>query len=151
MEKLGQILNYYIENTNVNFHVKALNTNELNESIIFNDLRFNTFSIFFNHELCGFIQITPHKKRNAYNCTGEISIYIDKDFIRKGIGLKAIQFIENYAKSKQFHSLVGTICGENIASIKLFEKNGYIQCAYYKEIGMKFNRYLDVVAYQKLI
>mgnify|MGYP001452989208 CR=1 FL=1 len=151
LEELGKILNYYIESTSVNFHLKALNNNELTETLILNDLRFNTFSIFIDGKISGFVQLTQHKKRNAYDCTGEVSIYLEKDFTKKGIGKKALEFIENYGKSKQFHSLIGTICGENIASINLFEKNGYLKCAHYKEVGLKYNHYLDVIALQKLI
>jgi phosphinothricin acetyltransferase len=47
--------------------------------------------------------------------------------------------------------LVGTLCGENHASIRLMEKSGYSRCAHLKNIGEKFGKLLDVVVYQKEI
>jgi phosphinothricin acetyltransferase len=47
--------------------------------------------------------------------------------------------------------LIGMITGENVASIKLFKACGYEKCAHFKEVGQKFNKLLDVVAYQKII
>lgn len=63
----------------------------------------------------------------------------------------AVKYIEGFAKNKNIHVLVATICGENSGSINLFEKNGYTKCAHYKEVGEKFGQFLDVVAYQKII
>jgi len=151
LEELGKILNYYIVNTSINFHLKALDLKELKETLIFKEAGFNCFTIFLDDKICGFVQITQHKKREAYNCSGEISVYLDKECTNKGIGKQAFDFIENYARLKQFHSLISTICGENIASIKLAQNFGYEKCAHYKEIGKKFYRYLDVVAYQKIL
>jgi L-amino acid N-acyltransferase YncA len=148
---LGEILNYYIENTNVNFHIKALGLSELQESLLAEDQRFKTFTIFLDKKIIGFVQITPHKKRAAYNCTGEISVYLVDIFCGKGTGKKAVSFIENFARENKFHSLIATICGENIPSINLFQNCGYVKCSHYKEVGRKFDQYLDVVAYQKII
>lgn len=47
--------------------------------------------------------------------------------------------------------LVGILCGENPASIRLMEKSGYFRCAHLKNIGEKFGRILDVVMDQKEI
>ena len=47
--------------------------------------------------------------------------------------------------------LMGIISGDNAGSIKLFEKAGYEKCGHFRQIGEKFGRILDVVAYQKFI
>jgi len=151
LTELGPILNYYIENTTVNFHLKALDLTELRESLLPDNSRFQAFTIISDKKVIGFLQITPHKKRAAYDCTGEVSVYLALDFRGKGIGKQAMVIIENYARETQFHSLLATICGENIPSIKLFQNAGYEKCSHYKEVGRKFNQYLDVVAYQKIL
>jgi len=45
--------------------------------------------------------------------------------------------------------LIAGICAENQASISLFEKFGYKKCGLFKEVGYKFDRYLDTIYYQK--
>jgi phosphinothricin acetyltransferase len=71
--------------------------------------------------------------------------------VGRGLGGRGAQFIEDVAKSNGIHVLVATICGENEASIRLFERNGYEKCAHFREVGKKFGRWLDVVAYQKIL
>jgi phosphinothricin acetyltransferase len=56
-----------------------------------------------------------------------------------------------WAQTAGIHVLVGTLTAENAASVRLFEKAGYVKCAHLKNIGEKFGRILDVVIYQKEI
>jgi L-amino acid N-acyltransferase YncA len=51
----------------------------------------------------------------------------------------------------KFRVMVGTICGDNRAGIRLMENAGFSKCAHLKNIGEKFGRVLDVVIYQKEI
>ena len=60
-------------------------------------------------------------------------------------------FIEKEAKQRGLKNLLGIITGENQASIDLFSKVGYNNCATFKNVGEKFGRILDVVAYKKEI
>lgn len=49
-----------------------------------------------------------------------------------------------------FHNIVALITGENTASVRLFEKCGYTECARIKQVARKFDRLLDLLIYQKL-
>ncbi len=60
-------------------------------------------------------------------------LYLKPEFTGKEIGQLAVKHIEQLARQNKFKVLVGIICGENIASIKLFEKAGYEKCAHFKE------------------
>ncbi len=149
-EVLG-IYTYYVLNTTSTFHARTLSMEEMKELVIFDSQIYKTFTIYYNGNLCGYVILTQHKKREAYDGSAEVTVYLKPDYIGKGIGTIAIQYIEDYAKTKDFHVLVATICGENSKSINLFERNGYSKCAHYKEVGRKFGQLLDVVAYQKII
>jgi len=148
---LCDIYNYYIVNSTATFHTLPLNHSEMRKILFFKNRIFKSFLISINNNPAGYVVLAPHKTRQAYDQTGEISIYLDKNYLKFGIGSKAILFIEDYARKKRFHTLIATICGENIASIRLFEKNGYVKCAHYKEVGFKNEKYLDIVSYQKLL
>lgn len=45
--------------------------------------------------------------------------------------------------------MIATICMENTRSKSLFERNGYEQCALFKEIGYKFDRKLDIGSFKR--
>lgn len=145
------IYNYYVQNTTATFHAKPLTSEQMHELVFFDHPVYRTFIIKEGTEICGYTLITQHKKREAYDGTAEVTIYLKPGFIGKGIGTYAIRHIEDYARKKELHVLVATICGQNENSIRLFERNGYEKCAHYREVGMKFGQWLDVVAYQKIL
>lgn len=148
---LLDIYTYYVLNTTATFHEKPLSIDEMKELVVFKDIKYETFVIKGRTGILGYVILTQHKKREAYDSTGEVTVYLKSDCISKGIGSLAVNFIEDVAKKKGFHVLIATICGENQKSIRVFEKNGYVKCAHYKEVGRKFGNWLDVVAYQKII
>lgn len=57
--------------------------------------------------------------------------------------------LETFAREQGMHSLVAQISAENEASCKLFARAGYSLCARYHEVGRKFDRWLDLVCYEK--
>jgi phosphinothricin acetyltransferase len=62
-----------------------------------------------------------------------------------------VNFLEETAKRKGFHVLLGTITGTHERSIRLFIKCGFEKCAHFKQVGQKFDELLDVVVYQKIL
>ncbi len=151
LPELLDIYTYYVLNTTATFHEKPLTTVEMKDLLIFENSKYVTYIIKDEFEIFGYVILTQHKKREAYDNSGEVTVYLKKDCIGKGLGNCAVNFIEGVAKNEGFHVLIATICGENDKSIKVFERNGYFKCAHYKEVGRKFGKWLDVVAYQKII
>lgn len=145
------IYTYYVLNSTATFHAHGLSLQEMKELTFFDNSLYRTYVIFADNELSGYVILTQHKKREAYNGTAEVTIYLKQEYTGLGIGSRAIKFIEEYAISKRIHVLIATICGDNISSINLFSHNGYEKCAHYKEVGRKFGQLLDVVAYQKIL
>ncbi|MDF2590857.1 MAG: hypothetical protein K0S75_323 [Clostridia bacterium] len=148
---LLEIYNYYVLNTTATFHSKPLTEEAMKGLVFFHDEKYRTFLIQKDDVISGYVLLTQHKSREAYDRTGEVTVYLRPDNIGSGIGSLAVGYIEKFAKDKGFHVLVATICGENEKSIKVFERNGYEKCAHYKQVGSKFNQWLDVVAYQKIL
>jgi phosphinothricin acetyltransferase len=148
---LLEIYNYYVLNTTATFHSKPLTEAEMKKLVDFDDPKYKTFVIIKDEAIIGYVILTQHKSREAYDRTGEVTVYLKHNHIEKGIGSAAIRHIEQFARGKGFHVLVATICGENEKSIKVFERNSYVKCAHYKQVGSKFGQWLDVVAYQKLL
>ena len=151
LTKIREIYNYYILNSTATFHAHPLSIDEMRELVFFDNPKYKTFAILDGHDLCGYVILTQHKKREAYDGTAEVTVYLQPDCIGKGLGSLALRYIEDIAKKSNIHVLVATICGENNQSIGLFEKNSYFKCAHYKEVGQKFGKLLDLVAYQKIL
>lgn len=139
-------------NTTVSFHTESLGLDEMRQSVMNDDPRFKSYVILsWDHIIQGYVLIARHKSKPAYDSSGEISVYLKPACVGKRIGQHALRFIEKRAVELDFHVLVATICAENERSRQLFLNNGYEQCAYFKEIGFKFGRRLDIASYQKIL
>jgi phosphinothricin acetyltransferase len=151
LSQVLDIYNHYIQNSTATFHIQPLTWEEMRRIVFFTDPRLKTYIALDREKLAGYCILGRYKEREAYAITAEVTIYLHPKYTGRGIGSQALKFIERLARQNQFHSLLSGICGENSASIKLFEKNGYTRCAHYKEVGEKFGRLLDLVYYQKLL
>jgi phosphinothricin acetyltransferase len=49
------------------------------------------------------------------------------------------------------HAVVAGCCTESTASIALFESLGFAKVAHFREVGRKFDRWLDVVFLELLL
>jgi L-amino acid N-acyltransferase YncA len=151
LEAILAIYNHYIQNSTATFHSEKLTKKDLEEFLFVSHPKYPSFLIRENDEVIGYCFLTQYKKRQAYDRSAELSIYLKPEFTGKGIGHVALNFLETTAKNVGIHVLVGTICGENQASIRLMEKSGFSRSAHMKNIGEKFGKILDVVVYQKEI
>jgi L-amino acid N-acyltransferase YncA len=148
---LMDIYNHFVMHTTFSFHTEPVALAEFTESVIHANPRYRTFVIMLEGNLQGYVQVMPHKKKQAYDTTGEVTIYLHPECVGKGIGTAALQHIEDIAKQNGFHVLIATICADNSRSMQSFMKNGYSQCAHFREVGFKWGKYLDIVTYQKII
>jgi L-amino acid N-acyltransferase YncA len=146
-----EIYDYYILNTTVTFHTDGISVKELKKTILIGHPKYKSFIIKYNGDTCGYCYISQYKKRQTYNRTAEITIYLKPEYSGKGIGGQIIERLETIAKNHDIYVLIGIITGDNQPSIRLFEKCGFLKCAHFKNVGEKFNKVLDVVAYQKIL
>ncbi|WP_256704344.1 N-acetyltransferase family protein [Paenibacillus sp. FSL R5-0766] len=151
LPEIREIYNYYVMNTTISFHTEELDLDQIKSSVMNKDTRYKTYVIFENDQMMGYVLITQYKSKQAYDICGEVTIYLKPDILGKGLGKQALHFIEKIAKEQGFHTLIATICMENTRSKSLFERNGYEQCALFKEIGYKFDRKLDIGSFQKIL
>lgn len=145
------IYDWYIKNATATFHTEPITLEQLQEFIFIDHPLYKSFLIHADGELAGYCFLTYHKKRPAYDRTAEISIYLKPEFAGKGIGREALRYLEDIAKEVGLKNLVGVITGDNHSSMALFERSGFVKCAHFKNVGEKFGKVLDVVAYQKEI
>lgn len=146
-----EIYNYYVLETTSTFHIHALSLPEMSSITFFANRRHKSFALLDKDKLCGYVLLHEFRTREAYNDCAEVSLYLRSDYTGRGLGTMALQYIEKVARENQFHVLVATISGQNKTSQQVFAKNGYVQCAYFREVGKKFGQVLDSVSYQKIL
>lgn len=148
---IKEIYDHYILTSTATFHDGKISVGELKEFLFINNPKYPSFLIRENNETIGYCFLTRYKKRQAYDRTAELSIYLRPEYTGRGIGTIAMQYLEDAARKAGIRVLIGTLCAENKESIRLLEKLGYGKCAHLKNIGEKSGRVLDVVMYEKEI
>lgn len=102
-------------------------------------------------ELMGFASYGPFRNWPAYQFTVEHSVYVDERFRGRGLGRKLLIELISLAARNQYHMMIGVIDGENQASITLHRALGFDHCGTIKHAGRKFDRWLDVHLYQRIL
>ena len=99
----------------------------------------------------GFGSLSLYKDRPAYSTTVEDSVYVHRDWRRKGVGRLILDELLKLATTHGFHAVIARIVGDHQASIALHEGCGFTLVGVEKEVGRKFGRWLDVACLQRLI
>jgi len=102
-----------------------------------------------NGQLAGFATYGVFRARAAYRTSMEHSVYVQPTFQKLGIGRLLLRAIEEEARSRGVHVLIGGIDADNHTSIKLHEQEGFNRAAHLHEVAFKFNRWLDLVLMEK--
>lgn len=101
--------------------------------------------------LLGFGSLSPFRDRPAYATTVEDSVYVDAARRGSGAGRVLLESLVELATQHGFHTVIARVAGENQASIALHEACGFTLVGVEREIGRKFNRWLDVSVLQRLL
>jgi phosphinothricin acetyltransferase len=85
----------------------------------------------------------------GYRFTVEHSVHIRADRRGQGIGTRLMQALLPRARALGKHVMIGGIDADNAASIRMHERLGFERSAHMKEVGRKFDRWLDLVFMQR--
>lgn len=99
----------------------------------------------------GFASLSPYKERAAYRTTVEDSIYVSRDHGGAGIGRALMEHLLTVARGSGFHSVIARIEASSSASRRLHEACGFELVGVEREVGRKFNRWLDVAVMQLML
>jgi L-amino acid N-acyltransferase YncA len=102
-------------------------------------------------DVVGFAALSPYKERAAYRPTVESSVYVSRDHARLGIGRSLMTELVATARTGGFHSIMARISADGEASRALHAACGFQLVGVEREVGRKFNRWLDVAVMQLML
>jgi phosphinothricin acetyltransferase len=112
------------------------------------------FPVFVAEEadkIVGFSSIGPFRAWAAYKYTVENSVYVASDKRGKGIGKLLMPPLIQAARHLNLHTIVAGIDASNDASIRLHQYFGFEEVAHFRQVGFKFDRWLDLKFLQLII
>jgi phosphinothricin acetyltransferase len=99
----------------------------------------------------GFASLSPYKERAAYRTTVENSVYVSREHNGLGIGTVLMRHLIDVARDSGFHAIVARIEASSAASRALHASVGFELVGIEREVGRKFNRWLDVAIMQLML
>jgi L-amino acid N-acyltransferase len=120
----------------------------------FNTKKEQGFPVFVAEDdgkLLGLSSIGPFRAWAAYQYSVENSVYVASEARGRGIGKLLIPPLIEAARQLKLHTIIAGIDASNEASIRLHRRFGFEEVAHFKQVGWKFNRWLDLKFLQLML
>ena len=104
-----------------------------------------------DHRITGFAYANEWKTRAAYRYSTEVTVYVRAALVNSGIGSHLYAQLFSALKARGAHAVIGGVALPNEASLRLHRKFGFEKVAHFKEVGFKFNRWIDVTYWQLIL
>ncbi len=102
-------------------------------------------------QVLGYAGSSPYRTRPAYHRTRETSVYLHQAARGRGVGTALYVELLDRLCAASMHTALALIAQPNSASERLHESLGFEKVGTLREVGHKFDRYIDIVWYQKLL
>lgn len=145
------IYNEYIAHSTITFDMNPLTVQEMQQRISEISQRYPYFVYEEDGIVEGYCYAHAWKEKEAYNRTLETTVYLSPAFTGKGIGRQLMQRLTDECRRCGVHALIACITSENTASCHFHAALGFRQVSSFKEVGMKFGRWLDVDDYELIL
>lgn len=98
----------------------------------------------------GWAALSPVSTRKVYRGVGAVSIYVDPDHARRGVGSALLQALIDASEQAGIWTVEAGIFPENLASIALHERCGFRQVGVRRRVGqMPDGDWRDVLLYER--
>ncbi|MDR2121363.1 MAG: GNAT family N-acetyltransferase [Tannerella sp.] len=143
-EEIAAIYNYYVVHTAITFETEPVSEEEMRERIVRISAKYPYFVYEKDGFIAGYCYAALWKKRKAYGRTVESTVYVSPDHKRKGVGLALMNKLTEALLEMQIHAIIACITIPNDESVALHEKLGFTKVSHFRQVGWKFERWLDV-------
>jgi L-amino acid N-acyltransferase YncA len=150
-KEICAIYNPYVLTTTISFEELPVSIEEMERRIIDNTRTLPWLLACSGEEVLGYAYATAWKARSAYRASVETTVYVSDKHARKGIGSMLYRELIQQLRERQIHCAIGGIAQPNIASAALHQALGFEKVAEFKEVGYKFDRWINVAYWELLL
>ena len=105
-----------------------------------------------NGHVVGYAYAGAYRPRPAYRFTIEDSIYVDAEQMGRGYGRVLLAALIEACESGPWRQMIAVIGDSaNTASIRLHERFGFRPVGVFRDVGFKFEKWLDTVLMQRML
>jgi L-amino acid N-acyltransferase len=145
LDRVITIFNHYVETSTCTFNLEPYTREEYLNSFRARTEKLPLIVAEIGGAAVGWAGLSQWRRAGtAYSRSVEGSVYVDKDHHRKGIGMKLTVHLIALAKTLGHKTMIGGACTEQEASLALQKKLGFESVGVFRNVGYKFDRWLDV-------
>lgn len=150
--EISRIYNHYIEHSYITFETEPVPASEMAERIaetLKKSLPWLVAEV--ADELAGFAYASKWKGRCAYRHSAESTIYLDPVRTGQGLGRRLYGALLDEMRGLSMRTVIGGVALPNDKSVRLHEHLGFKKVAHFEQVGYKFDRWIDVGYWQRLL
>lgn len=103
------------------------------------------------NKAAGYATFGSFRKRVAYRFTVEHSVYVHENHRAQGMGQELLTELISLAISHGARSMIGLVDATNTRSIAFHKQQGFHQAGFLRDVGYKFDKWLDVALLQRML
>ncbi|MEC5161378.1 MULTISPECIES: arsinothricin resistance N-acetyltransferase ArsN1 family B [unclassified Janthinobacterium] len=145
------IYNHYVRTSTITFEEVPVEDEEMARRIKDVSASLPWYVCEDDGRVAGFAYATPWRARSAYRFSVESTVYVSHRHPGLGIGARLYQTLIERLRTLGVHTVLGGISLENSASVTLHERLGFEKVGHFKDVGRKFDRWIDVGYWQLLL
>jgi phosphinothricin acetyltransferase len=150
-DAIAEIYNHYVLHSVISFEEETVSGPDMLGRMVEIQQMYPWLVYEEDGAIAGYAYATPWKNRSAYRHAAETTIYIEKAKLGKGIGSRLYEPLLQDLRSRDLHIVMAGIALPNDGSVAIHEKFGFVKVAHYREIGRKFDRWVDVGYWQLML
>lgn len=156
--RLVEIYSYYVEKTAVSFEYEVPSVEKFQARMSRTQKNFPYLVAEVAGKIAGYAYAKNFIERAAYKFSAELTIYLDKNFRRQGIGGKLYRQLEQNLREMGIKNLYACVAYPEVEdefltlnSVYFHQHLGFKVCGKFTNCGYKFNRHYSMVWMEKIL
>lgn len=149
---IAAIYNHFVTDTIVTFEETVVTVEEMARRI--EGVRSASLPWIVAEEagrVVGYAYASKWRERSGYRFSTESTVYLAPGAGGRGLGTRLYDALLPMLRALGVHAVMGGIALPNDASVALHEKAGMRKVAHFEAVGFKFDRWIDVGYWQRIL
>ncbi len=151
VEAITRIYNHYIRTSPATFDTAETT---VSERMVWLDSHGETHPVLVAERegvVVGWGALSPWGVRPGWAHSAETAVYLEPTSTGVGIGRMLLDALIDAGRAAGHHALLSQIVAQNEASLKMTERAGFERAGYMREVGFKFDNWIDLVVMELIL
>ncbi|MDY3553846.1 GNAT family N-acetyltransferase [Gemmata sp. JC717] len=151
LDAIRAIYNYYVERSTCTYQIEPDTAAERAAWFRDRSAKYPATVAERDGAVIGWGALSPWKSRCGYAWSAEASVYIHHEHHRRGLGKALLLDLIARGRAAGLHTIIGATSSDQTASLALQVSVGFEVIGTHREVGRKFDRWLDVTYTQLML